>query len=130
VAIQDLGAIGLRIETTGEELAKMSINEYVRAVDTSVGKLQSYINRQNALSRQRERAFDKEIADNIRLANSAKTLAAQQDRALTEQARAAQRAADAQVAAGKKALQEALAVSRAYQGISRQREKASDDEIR
>jgi hypothetical protein len=34
------------------------------------------------------------------------------------------------VAAGKKALQEALAVSRAYQGISRQREKASDDEIR
>ena len=130
MAIQDLGAIGLRIETTGEELAKMSINEYVRAVDTSVGKLQSYINRQNALSRQRERAFDKEIADNIRLANSAKTLAAQQDRALTEQARAAQRAADAQVAAGKKALQEALAVSRAYQGISRQREKASDDEIR
>lgn len=129
MAIQDLGAIGLRIETTGEELAKMSINEYVRTVDTSLGKLQSYISRQNALSRQREKALEKEINDNIRLANSAKTLAAQQERASMQAAVAAKRAADAKVAADRKMFQEALAETRRSIALAEQKEKAIQSEI-
>lgn len=126
--LQDLGAIGLRIETKGEDLAKMSLIEYVRTVDSSVGKLQSYISRLNALSNQREKALAKEIQDNIKLGNSAQALAAQREKALAEETKAAQRAADARIAASRKALTEALAVSRSYQSISRQRQRELEAE--
>lgn len=128
--LKDLGAIGLRIETKGQDLAKMSVLEYVRTVDSSVAKLQAYINRVNSLSAQRERTLAKEIQDNFRYTASIQALANQREKALAEQARAANKAATDQINANKRALAEAMATSRAYQSISRQRERALAEEDR
>lgn len=128
--LKDLGAIGLRIETKGQDLAKMSVIEYVRTVDSSVAKLQSYISRLNSLSNQRERTLAKEIQDNFKYTASIQSLANQREKALAEQARAVNKAATDQINANKRALADALATSRSYQAISRQRERALSEEDR